>query len=109
MSEAPASTAETPERYKYVTEDGKAEFEFDLVPCEDGTYFEIDIISAPGYGVRDAATSKTHRRQSTRGGEMVCIGDYKQACPTLEDAQKWARIWADLTWKYIQTGEGFPG
>ncbi len=113
MSETISLPDENPqiEPFEYITEDGEATFKFNLVPStsENGKpYFEIDIVEQPEYGDRDAKTSITHFRGNSRGGKMVCIGDYPESTPTIEDAKKWAGMWAKFTWRYIKTGKEFP-
>lgn len=101
------------EPFEYVTEDGEATFKFNLVACttESGQkYYEIDITDHPPYDKygRKETEFDNHKTASKRGGEMVCIGDYPAATPTIEDAKKWASIWGKFTWRYIKTGEDFP-
>lgn len=82
-----------------------------MVPCisPEGTlYFEIDILEQPSYQGKENDFDN-HKTSSSRGGEMVCIGDYPSSTPTLEDAKHWASMWAKFTWRFLKTGEHFPG
>ena len=116
MAETISSPEEKPqiESFEYVTEDGEATFRFHLVPCtsESGIrYFEIDITDQPPYDKygRKEQDFDNHKTPNQRGGEMVCIGDYPTSTPTINEAKHWASTWAKFTWRYIKTGEHFPG
>lgn len=87
----------------YRTRDGKKNFIFRYVNV--GWCYEIDIISQPSYGIRDAGASKVHRLYSSRHDcrYIICVNTH--AAPrTLEAAMRLSMDWAELTWKYIRTG-----
>lgn len=89
----------------YRTSDGQALFTFRFVPM--GNHFEIDIVDQPDYGHRRTDAHSTHRLSSDRGGCRICLGD-PRAASDLQSAYKWAAMWAEHTWKYINTGTPFP-
>lgn len=89
----------------YRTEDGRAYFEFGF--AQVGSRVEIDIIDSPGYGSRSDSVHTTHRLKSERGGYKICFGD-PAVSSDLASAKKWAKEWAECTWKYITTGREFP-
>ncbi|OQW91107.1 MAG: hypothetical protein BWK78_05470 [Thiotrichaceae bacterium IS1] len=92
----------------YRTKDGNAYFTFSFVKVGIFfTHYEIDIVSQPSYGDREAGQHSTHRLPSARGGYRVCLGDDSQA-DSLFNARKWAGTWAEHTWNYICTGRSFP-
>ena len=89
----------------YRTRDGRALFEFQFVP--KGDHIEIDILQQPDYGRRKSDLHNTHRLPSDRGGHRICMGN-PQAASDLTRARQWAAMWAEHTWKYINTGIPFP-
>lgn len=94
----------------YRTRDGRARFTFRFVEAGGGffssSHIEIDIVDAPSYGGRSTSSHDTHRVPSDRGGYKVCIGHEGQV-RSLNDARRYARAWAEETWKYITRGETF--
>lgn len=90
--------------FQYSTSDGMASFEFRFVKV-DG-YIEIDIVSMPDYGTRPDDLYITHRKPSRRGGYMISIRDRFDVIE-LAQAEKWAILWAQRTWRYIKEGISF--
>lgn len=89
----------------YRTKDGRAYFEFGF--AQVGSRVEIDILDSPSYGGRTEDVHTTHRLKSERGGYKICFGD-PSISNDISSAKKWAAMWAELTWKYITTGQTFP-
>lgn len=82
-------------------------FEFAFYLVRD-KYYEIDILSMPDYGSRDNGFHPTHRLKSNHGNDTrICFGDDTSAS-TLEDARKWAGIWAEQSMDYIINNNPFP-
>jgi hypothetical protein len=102
--EIPPGSFRAPRTATYRTNDGKAYFEFRFV--EDGSYWEIDILSAPSYGTRSSDLHSTHRLPSARGGYRICLADPSDA-HSVSKAFKFAESWSEMTWRYIQTGKNF--
>ena len=94
----------------YRTRDGRARFTFRFVETGGGFFssphVEIDIVDSPSYGHRSTGSHDTHRVPSDRGGYKVCIGHEDQV-RSQTDAKRYARAWAEETWKYITRGETF--
>lgn len=89
----------------YRTKDGRAYFEFGF--AQVGSRVEIDILDSPSYGGRADDVHTTHRLKSERGGYKICFGD-PSVSHDISSAKKWAAMWAELTWKYITSGQTFP-
>tara|TARA_B100002052_G_C15847429_1_gene583225 strand:+ start:510 stop:926 length:417 start_codon:yes stop_codon:yes gene_type:complete len=90
---------------EYRTRDGRAYFTFHFVQI-DNSYYEVDIVKMPSYGVRNQGAHETHRLSSRNGGKKICFGD-ERAISTLEIAREFATAWAENTWNYILTGARF--
>jgi hypothetical protein len=95
----------------YRTRDGRAYFDFRFVSCGgffSSGFWEIDILNMPSYGARDDGLHATHRLPSDRWdcSYKICVGD-DSSVSSLSDAKRWAKAWAEETWKYIKTGERF--
>lgn len=95
----------------YRTKDGQHLFKFKFSPqtCNLGNYFEIVIIKQPSYSTRANGYGITHRlpSKSMTDKAMVCISSDKliEATGTLDKARSIAIGWAEMTSKYILTGE----
>lgn len=89
----------------YRTRDGLGHFTFAFYPT--GEAVEIDILDMPSYRNRSEDLHDTHRIPSERGGFRICFGNPSIVCDE-QTARKWARQWAELTWRYIRTGLPFP-
>lgn len=85
----------------YRTRDGKELYKFRFVDI--GGKFEIDILSQPSYGSRDASSSVSHRLPSARGGNKICITAGMEP-KTIESARKICMEFSELTHHYIKTG-----
>lgn len=82
-------------------------FEFAFYMVRD-SYYEIDILSMPDYGSRQTGQHETHRLESNHGNDTrICFGDNANVT-TLEDAKKWAGIWAEQSMDYIINNNPFP-
>jgi len=66
--------------------------------------FVIYILDQPDYGGRSDDPHTTHRNREG-DDRLVC---WTGPMPTLESAKMVAACWADLTERYIITGQGFP-
>ncbi len=88
----------------YRTLDGRAYFEFGFLQV--GNRIEIDIIDMPSYGDRANDLHSTHRMKNPRGGYQLDLPNPSN-CYRIEIAKDLAKEWAELTWKYIRTGEPF--
>jgi hypothetical protein len=81
------------------------EFAFYL---NQGGYYDCEILSMPDYGEREKDYHSTHRLSSNHGNKArICFGD-NAVVSTLEDAKKWAGIWAEQSMVYILDGTEFP-
>lgn len=88
----------------YRTRDGRKNFIFRYVDV--GRYYEIDILSQPSYGMMDSDLHASHRLPAHRRGAeyKICImSGYEPR--DLAKAMRISMDWAELTWKYIRTGE----
>ncbi len=100
--------AQGPDQYvtdEYKTEDGEHIYKFGFQNMD--THVEIDILSSPSYGRHSDGLHNTHRLSSDRGGYRICFGD-PSIVMDVNVARHWAAQWAELTSKYINTGEEFP-
>lgn len=88
---------------EYRTNDGRAFFEFDFVNA--GPYFDVYITKSPSYGNRSSDLHSTHRIQ-VGNSYKICFADPSVA-NNLDKARKYSETWAEMTWKYIQTGKKF--
>ncbi|MBP6237594.1 MAG: hypothetical protein KA536_15700 [Saprospiraceae bacterium] len=87
----------------YRTKDGRSIYQFQYARV--GTYFEIDILSHPSYGNRDAGQHTAHWLSSYRtGGKKICVSQGKEP-RTLQAAKDLSIGWAELTNTYIKTGQ----
>jgi hypothetical protein len=86
----------------YRTKDGSAIYKFSYIDM--GGKFEVDIILQPSYQNRDSSESVAHWLPSARGGKKICV---TLGCePTsLQAAKNLSTQWAELTHKYIKTGQ----
>jgi len=88
----------------YKTKNGSVfRFGFEQREHDGVTNFVVLILSQPDYKGKSDAPHCTHR---TPEGEKFLI-DYSGPVPTLDDAKIVAACWADLTERYITTGEVF--
>jgi hypothetical protein len=89
----------------YRTKDGCARFQFRFVEDRPGVV-EMDILSSPSYGFRSEDLHFTHRLPSSRGGYRVCLA-HPEAAYSFAQAKKFAKSWAESTWRYIKHGLTF--
>lgn len=93
---------------EYRTKDGEGYFGFRFVDM--GDHWEIDILSTPDYKMFNSNLNddlhSTHRLPSNRGGFRICFAD-PYDCKSLQDCYNFAAGWAEYTWHFIRTGEGF--
>lgn len=98
-------------KHIYRTKDGLHYFEFAYtqMSCPQGEYFEITILTQPSYGSRNDGNSICHRltSKSMEGKMRVCITENKliEATGTLDKARAVSIGWAEMTSKYILSGE----
>jgi len=86
----------------YYSLDGTAAFRFKFeIQPSDG--IRIYVLEQPGYRGRSEASIPTHRIFD-QGRTFICFDPLPQ---TTEEARKIARAWAELTLRYIRTGERF--
>ncbi|MBP6237606.1 MAG: hypothetical protein KA536_15760 [Saprospiraceae bacterium] len=87
----------------YRTKDGRSIFKFQYARV--GNYYEIDILSHPHYGSRNASQQIAHWLPSLRsGGKKICVSIGKEP-RTLDAAKDLSIGWAELTNIYIKTGQ----
>lgn len=75
-----------------------------------GNYYDIEIVEMPSYGKRISNLSITHRIPVNRKyfvGWKICFGT-PEVVDTLDKADKWSKVWANNTSKYILIGKPFP-
>lgn len=80
---------------------GAARYRFRIVREEPG--YRAYILEAPDYGGRPDDFHTTHRMQGGRGA-YVC---WDRPVPGCREAERVAGLWADMTQRYIDTGEPF--
>ncbi len=86
----------------YYSLDGTAAFRFKFEVQPHGG-IRIYVLEQPGYRGRSEESIPTHRIFEN-GRKFICFEPLPQ---TTEDARKVARAWAELTLRYIRTGERF--
>lgn len=89
-------------RDTYRTKDGRADYTYSFEQQPNGTW-RVYIENQPGYGERLESGETTHRyADGTR--KYIC---WTAPIKTESDARKIAEQWADLTQRYIHTGQRF--
>lgn len=91
-----------PQKIKYRTKDGRADYGFSFEQMPDGSW-RAYITSQPPYQGRSEGLHATHRL--THGSRYyVC---WTRALRSLADAKHVAALWANATQNYIRTGRSF--
>ena len=81
-------------------------FEFFLWRDRNIRTYVCFILRQPGYARRPDGFEETHRAPTANGGFEICFRAHS-APKTLPHAIALVEIWAELTSRYIRTGERF--
>ena len=85
-------------------------FKFKLVKVKSTktkkTYYEVELNERPDYKENQNNDEKVHIRKSFRNRDIICFG-YPEEVDSQEKAKTFSKSWAELTHKYITTGEAF--
>jgi hypothetical protein len=81
-------------------------FQFEYQDTSEG--WRTYILQQPPYGARAQGGHESHRFFDTaRRLHFICIHEDKQPVRTLPEAAEFARMWANGTVRYIDTGQAF--
>ena len=83
-------------------------FAFELVDMRTAEGWRLYILDQPGYGQWADGCHETHRHLDRQSGlHYICIAQGRQPVATVAEAKGLARLWAEGTARYIDTGRGF--
>lgn len=88
----------------YRTADGRADFHFTFTTRPFSREVRIYVDHTPPYGSRSTGLHDTHRYRDVNGAHYVCFDPMPSDMTT---AYQVAKLWAERTWQYIQTGQSF--
>jgi hypothetical protein len=87
---------------------GGRAFLFAFVDKAGGEGWRIYILRHPPYGVRSDGGHETHRIfDQALGLHFICIHPDRQPVATPPEAVRFARMWAEGSVRYIDTGQAF--